>query len=208
LTAICIQAYPAQFKTALVVGAYGMSRFLNLHDKKTVTLFADGAGAAIVKASDSNGKGWLASDLRTKGEYFGHMGIYAGGSACPVTITEIANHDHQLKFVQKFPKELNPIMWTDMIRTVAERGGFDVKDIKRAFMTQININQIWETMDNLDIPRETATTIMDRYGYTGSAAIGMALDEAWRNGELEEGDIVVFMGSGGGLTFACNAFRF
>ena len=95
-----------------------------------------------------------------------------------------------------------------MIRTVAERGGFDVKDIKKAFMTQININQIWETMDNLGLPRETAPTIMSTYGYTGSAAIGMAMDITVRNGELNKGDIFVMMGSGGGLTFACNAFRY
>lgn len=196
-----------RYKHALVIGAYGMSRFLNLDDKKTVTLFADGASAAVLKATDDDQAYHLGSDIRTRGEFFDYMGIYEGGSACPVSVASVEAQSNKLLFAKKFPKELNPQMWTDMIRTVAERGGFEVADIKRAYMTQININQIWETMDNLQLPRETATTIMSNLGYTGSAAIGMALDSSVRKGELQPGDIFVMMGSGGGLTFACNAYR-
>jgi len=186
---------------ALVIGAYGMSRFLNVHDKKTATLFADGASAAILCPVDEGDRGWLASDLRTRGEFYDYMGIYTGAVAHPST------DQHYLQFVKKFPKELNPQMWTDMITQVAQRGGFALSDIHRAFMTQININQIHETMDNLGLAHQTATTIMATYGYTGSAAIGMAMDISWRKGELKKGDIIVNMGSGGGLTFACNAYR-
>ncbi len=191
----------ANYKYALVIGAYGMSRFLDVHDKKTATLFADGASAAVLAPTREVGRGWLASDMRTRGEFYGYMGIYTGAVAHPTT------ENHHLQFVKKFPKELNPQMWTDMISTVAERGGFSISDIHRAFMTQININQIHETLDNLGLPRDTATTVMSTYGYTGSAAIGMAMDVSWRRGELKQGDIIVNMGSGGGLTFACNAFR-
>lgn len=192
---------------ALVIGAYAMSRFLNLDDKKTATLFADGAAAAILTYSDNPHTGHLSSDIRTKGEYHDYMGIYCGAAAHPATKDDINQNKHKLQFVKKFPKELNPIMWTDMIQSVAKRGNFKVDNIKRAFMTQININQIWETMDNLGLPRETAPAIMSKLGYTGSAAIGMALDFSVRAGELNSGDIIVCMGSGGGLSFACNAFR-
>jgi 3-oxoacyl-[acyl-carrier-protein] synthase-3 len=201
-----IKANP-RYTHAVVVGAYGMSRYLNLDDKKTVTLFADGASAAVYQATQDEVSHHLSSDIRTRGEYNDYMGIYHGGSAQPVTKESIEQNLHKLVFAKKFPKELNPIMWTDMIKTVAERGGFKVSEIKRAYMTQININQIWETMDNLNLPRETATTIMEKYGYTGSAAIGMAMDISVRNKELKKGDVIVMMGSGGGLTFACNAFR-
>lgn len=206
-TAVNFLKADPKYTHALVIGAYGMSRFLNLDDKKTVTLFADGAAAAIIKATDDGESFHLASDSHTRGEYNDYMGIYHGGSAHPVTHESVDNHDHQLVFAKKFPKELNPQMWTQMIKTVAARGNFAVKDIKKAFMTQININQIYETMDNLKLPRETAPTIMSTYGYTGSAAIGMALDITVRKGELKRGDIFVLMGSGGGLTFACNAFK-
>lgn len=196
------------YQYALVIGAYGMSRFLNLDDKKTVTLFADGASAAVYQATSEGNSYHLASDIRTRGEFYDYMGIYEGGSACPVSVASVEQQSNKLLFAKKFPKELNPLMWTEMIRSVAEKGGFEVSEIKRAYMTQININQIWETMDNLGLPRETATTIMRTYGYTGSAAIGMAMDISIRQGDLKPGDIFVMMGSGGGLTFACNAFRY
>lgn len=196
-----------RYSKALVIGGYGMSRYLNLNDKKTVTLFADGAAAAVLTETEESKPFHLASDIRTKGEYFDYMGIYHGGNAHPTTKQSVENGDHKLVFAKKFPKELNPIMWTEMIQSVADQGGFEVSDIKKAFMTQININQIWETMDNLKLPRETAPAVMRKYGYTGSAAIGMALDITLRKGELKKGDIFVMMGSGGGLTFACNAFR-
>ncbi|MCH8494781.1 MAG: ketoacyl-ACP synthase III [Balneolales bacterium] len=195
------------YTNVMVIGAYGMSRFLNLHDKKTVTLFADGAAAAILTATTDENAGHIASSIKTRGEYHGYMGIYGGATAHPASCELVNENGHQLQFVKKFPKELNPQMWTEMITEVAQKGGFSVDEIQKAFMTQININQIWETMDNLKLPRETAPTIMSTYGYTGSAAIGMALDISNRSGALNRGDVLVFMGSGGGLTFACNAFR-
>jgi len=201
-----IKANP-DYNRVLVIGAYGMSRFLDLHDKKTVTLFADGAAAAVLEATTEPGQGHIASSIKTRGEYYDYMGIYGGATAHPASCELVAEHGHQLQFVKKFPKELNPLMWTEMITEVARKGDFPVDAIHRAFMTQININQIWETMDNLNLPRQTAPAIMSTYGYTGSAAIGMALDIAHRSGDLKSGDVLVFMGSGGGLTFACNAFR-
>lgn len=194
------------YKTVMVMGAYGMSRFLDLDDKKTVTLFADGAGAVILEATENKDQGFIASDLRTKPEYYKHMGIYGGGAADPAARSE--NQGNQcLRFVEKFPKEINPTLWTDMIRKLARDGNFVISEISGAYMTQININQIWETMDNLSLPRETAPTIMDRFGYTGSAAIPMVFDQAVRNGDVNEGDILVFVGSGGGLHFGACAYK-
>lgn len=197
-----------RYKKVMVMGAYGMSRFLNPDDKKTVTLFADGAGAVILDSIEEQGKGFLSSDMRTRGEYHGHMGIYTGAAADPITEQKVSDKMQCLRFVEKFPKELNPKIWSDMIRTVCKRAEAEVSDVKHVFITQININQIWETMEILGLPRETAPTIMDRYGYTGSAAIPMVFDETYRNNPPEPGDLAVFIGSGGGLHFGACAYRF
>lgn len=200
-----IQADP-RYKFVLVVGAYAMSKFLNLTDKKTVTLFADGAGCALLEATDEDA-GWLASRLATEGQYNEWMGIYAGGTRTPVTPEVVANGDHLLKFVKKFPKEINPTMWTKMVRESVEDAGYAIEDLSMIFFTQININSIRETLDNLGLGMEKTHTVMDRYGYTGSACIPMALAEADELGKLKRGDLVAFMGSGGGLAFACSVFR-
>jgi len=189
------------------VGAYAMSKYLNMQDKKTVTLFADGAGAVVLKSTNEKGHGFLTSSLYTEGQYSDWMGIYAGGTFQPVTKEVVEKGDHLLKFVKKFPKELNPITWERMIREACSSINILPGDIKHYFFTQININSIWQTLDALGIDRNRAHTIMDKYGYTGSACIPMAFDDARKKGKIKEGDLVCFIGSGGGLAFALAIYK-
>ncbi|KAA3615137.1 MAG: ketoacyl-ACP synthase III [Calditrichaeota bacterium] len=194
------------YNNVLVIGAYAMSKFLNKTDKKTVTLFADGAGAVLLQSTTEE-KGFLGSLLHTEGQYNGWMGIYGGGSAKPISPDVVDNKDHLLKFVKKFPKEINPETWSKMISDLSNRIGTSVSDINNIFFTQININSIRETMGKLDLPMNKTHMVMDRFAYTGSACIPMALSDANDNGKLKSNDLVFFMGSGGGLAFACAAFR-
>ncbi len=190
----------------LVIGAYAMSKHLNKADKKTVTLFADGASGVLLKA-DESGAGMLASKLRTKGQYHSWMGIYGGGTANVTTDKSIKSNDHQLKFVRKFPKELNAEIWSAMIMDMCESIDKSPKDIDHYFITQININSIKETLDILKIDMDKTTTIMHNYGYTGSACIPMAFHNAIENNKIKKGDLVLFIGSGGGLAFAGAIFK-
>lgn len=197
----------SQYKYVLVVGAYMMSKYLDLHDKKTVTLFADGAGAVVLKATE-DGSGMLQSQLRTRGEFNSWMGIYAGGSKTPLSQKVLDEKQEKLQFVKKIPTEINPIVWTEMITELCEKEGIKVDEVNHFFFTQININTIFETLDNLGVEREKAITIMHEYGYTGSACIPMAYSVADNvEKRIKEGDLIIFMGSGGGLAFACSLFR-
>lgn len=197
-----------QYNHVMVIGAYAMSKYLNKEDKKTVTLFADGAGVVILKAAEAGDQGFLASELLTQGQYYGYMGIYAGGTFQPVSKEVIEKKDHLLKFVQKFPKELNPEMWSKMATVLTRRIGSTPAQVDHFFLTQININSIHETMDRLEVPREKAHTIMHHYGYTGSACIPLAFHDAVSKGKVKRGELLVFIGSGGGLAFASAAFRY
>ena len=196
-----------QYNKVLVVGAYLMSKYLDIMDKKTANLFADGAGAVVLGAEEGNERGFLASQLRTQGQYHDWMGIYAGGTHQPISEEVVAQKGHLLKFVRRFPSELNPGVWTEMILELCQRIGVQPQEVDHFFFTQININSIWATLDGLELPREKAHTIMHHYGYTGSACIPMALDEALNLGKVKQGDLVFFIGSGGGLSFASAAFR-
>ncbi|WP_303312265.1 3-oxoacyl-ACP synthase III family protein [Hymenobacter sp. BT730] len=197
-----------RYNRVLVLGGYTMSKYLDLQDKKTVTLFADGAGAVLLTAATGTDRGFLTSRLHTEGQYASWMGIYAGASNQPITAEVVARNDHKLKFVHRFPKELNPDTWTRLAEEMATDIGVRPQDVDHYVMTQLNIHAIHETLDRLQVPRERAPIIMDRYGYTGSAAIPMALDDAVTNGRIQENDLIFLIGSGGGLTFAGAAFRF
>lgn len=191
----------------LVIGAYAMSKYLDKTDKKTVNLFADGAGAVILKAEENIDRGFLDSELHTEGQYHNWMGIYAGGTNKPLSHDVITRKDHLLKFVSKFPKEFNVERWSSTILNITSRLKIKPQDVDHYFFTQININTIFQTLDKLGVPHHKAHTIMDRYAYTGSACIPMAIDDAVKQGKLKKNDLIILMGSGGGLAFAGAAFR-
>lgn len=198
-----------QYEYVMVIGAYAMSKYLNKDDKKTVTLFADGAGAVILRGvNEKQKRGFLASELVSKGEFYDWMGIYAGATHTPTSEEVLKNKDHLLKFVKRFPKELNPEMWTKMAQDLCVRCAIQPADIDHFFMTQINVHAIWETLDRLNVPRNRAETVMHHYGYTGSAAIPIALNQAFEKGKLKRGDMLFFIGSGGGLAFASAAVKY
>lgn len=197
-------AADAKYKNILVVGAYGMSKYLNFDDFKIATLFADGASAAIVQPSKDD-TGIMAAELYTDGQYHDYMGVYAGGTHQPVTHQVIENKGHLLNFAKKIPIETNGTHWPRLTHKLMDRVQKQPSDVKHFFLTQININSIHEALDNLKVPRTLSHNIMDRFGYTGSAAVGMCVADAARAHKLKKGDLVMMLGSGGGLSMAALA---
>lgn len=197
----------AHYKNILVVGAYAMSPFINMDDYKIATLFADGAGAAILQATDDESLGFLTSTMYTDGQYHDYMGIYSGGSAQPMTLQVLEQKQHLLAFPKRIPPETNGIHWPRLTKKVLEPLGATPHDVSHFFITQFNVQSIYETMDRLEVSRDKAHLIMDRFGYTGSASIGMALGDAVDAHKLKKGDLVVMLGSGGGMSMVATAFR-
>ena len=191
---------------ALVVGAYGMSRFVDYSDHKTCTLFADGAAATVIGAGDE--PGFLAGKLVAAGEYYDALGIYTGGVAQPRTPSEVNEGVPRVQFVRKFPATFNSDQWPPLVREVAQKAGLAVDDVDFFLFTQLNVNTIKETMRLLAQPLEKTHWVMDKWGYTGSACIPMALDDALERGRgPQPGDNVLFVASGGGISMAAGLWR-
>src|SRR5215218_1840102 len=93
------------YRNVVVVGAYAISKYLDWHDKKTATIFADGAGAVVLQARDDQ-RGYLAGKLHADGSFHDHMGIYAGGTRLPIT-TDVIDEGvwTKVRFVKKYPAE-------------------------------------------------------------------------------------------------------
>ncbi len=198
----------SSYKKILVIGAYAMSKYLDWTDKKTATIFADGAGAVVLEAS-ADAPGFLASRLVADGSYHKHMGIYAGGTQMPVT-EEVLGEGiwTKVRFAQKYPPEVNIEGWPAIIHDVLEKCELQLDEVGLFLFTQVNLSTIKAVMSGLEIPMSRTHTIMQKWGYTGSACIPMALDDAVRARKLEHGQVVVMCASGGGLNMACAAFRF
>lgn len=199
------------YQNVLVIGCYAMSKFLDWTDKKTATLFADGAGAVILQAveTDETESGFLASKLFADGNYAEFMGIFAGGSKMPVTPEVLAeNKWNKLRFANKYPPEVNIEGWQKIVREVLAKADLQLDDVNLFLWTQVNISTIKIVMEAMEIPFERTHTIMRKWGYTGSACIPMVLSDAIATGKLKRGDVVVLCASGGGLNMAAMVFRY
>lgn len=195
-----------RYRRVLVIGAYAMSKFVDPMDKKTATIFADGAGAAVVELSDAPGV--LASELYADGTLAPGMGVFAGGTAEPITEAVLRDgYRNRLRFVSKYPKEVNEEGWPRIARSVLARAGRDPKDVALWLWTQVNRSTIEVVMDRLGEPMAKAHTVMHKWGYTGSACLPMALADAAEQGRLSPGDLVVLTGSGAGLAMGCVALE-
>jgi 3-oxoacyl-[acyl-carrier-protein] synthase-3 len=196
------------YGNVLVIGAYAMSKYVDWTDKKTCTIFADGAGALVLQASD-DGPGFLASKLVAEGSFHDHMGIYAGGTRIPIT-EEVLREGvwAKLRFAKKYPAEVNNEGWPAIVRDVLAKAGLSLDDVPLFLFTQVNLSTIKEVMSRLGLPMSRTHTVMGKWGYTGSACIPMVLDDAIREGKLKRGDHLVMCASGGGLNMACVAFRY
>ena len=197
----------AAYKNVLVIGVYAMSKFLDWKDKKTATLFADGAGAVVLQATEAS-TGFIASKLLADGTFAEFMGIYAGGTHRPIT-DQVLNEGkyNKLRILQKYPPEINIEGWQKIIHDVLTKATLTLDDVSLFLFTQVNLSSIKEVLRQLEIPTTRTHTVMQKWGYTGSACIPMVLDDAVREGKLNDGDIFVMCVSGGGLNMACAVFR-
>jgi 3-oxoacyl-[acyl-carrier-protein] synthase-3 len=197
------------YNKVLVIGAYAMSKFVDWKEKKTSTMFADGAGAVVLQSTDESNHGLLASKLFADGSFHDYMGIFAGGTNKPIT-NEILeeNRWNKLRFATKFPPEVNIEGWQKIIHEVLSKCDLTLDDVNMFLFTQVNLSTIKIVMEKLNLPMQRTHTIMQKWGYTGSACIPMVMDDAVREGKIRSGDVIVMCASGGGLNMACIAWKF
>jgi 3-oxoacyl-[acyl-carrier-protein] synthase-3 len=196
------------YKNILVIGCYAMSKFVDWKDKKTSTIFADGAGAMVLKAVE-NEEHFLASKLVADGSYHNFMGIFAGGTNQPITADVLAeNNFNRLRFAKKYPPEVNMDGWPKIVNDVLGKADLTKDDVDLFLWTQVNISTIKAVMLDMEIPADKTHTIMQKWGYTGSACIPMVFHDALEAGKIKRGDKIVLCASGGGLNMACLAMKY
>lgn len=197
-------ATDADYNHILVIGAYGMTRFVDWTDKRTCTLFGDGGGAVLLSAGDR--PGFLGGVMKSDGAFHDYMGVFIGGT---VEITGGDNtRPQKLEIRKRFPSDTNNLGWPPLVRRLMDKIERPVSAIDKIYFTQLNLRTIEYVMHDLGLPMEKTHTIMDKWAYTGSACMPMALDDAaTTNFGPQPGELVIFCGSGAGYTMAATAFE-
>jgi 3-oxoacyl-[acyl-carrier-protein] synthase-3 len=186
------------YNNILVVGSEVYSRILDWKDRNTCVLFGDGAGAVVVQAGDSS-PGMLSFALGNDGSRANS--IYAPGpcglNSGPYYIT--MNGPEVFKFA------VNVLCLAT--RQVVKAAGLDLSDIELIIPHQANTRILKSAAKALELPPEKVFINVDRYGNTSAASIPIALCEAVKQGRLKDGDYIVLVGFGGGLSWAAMALE-
>jgi 3-oxoacyl-[acyl-carrier-protein] synthase-3 len=199
-----IMATNPAIRTVLVVGVYLMQRLADPNDPM-VFFYGDGAGAAVLEPSEE--PGFLGAAFQADGAYAKHWGIYAGGTAEPASEAAVREGRTRVRMAERYPPEINHVGWPRLVRKLADSCGFSLADIDMTIFTQVRKPSIELVMKDLGIAPDRTHTVMEEWGYTGSACLPMALDDALGKGKVEAGDLLVMVGSGVGYNQAAVAFR-
>ncbi len=198
-----IAANPA-IQTVLVLGVYMMRKLADPEDPM-IFFYGDGAGAAVLEPGER--PGFVTAAAHADGSYHAHWGIYAGGTAEPASVQAVEAGRTKVKLIERYPPEVNHEGWPRLARRLAKQGGFELADVDLFIFTQVRKPSIELVMDELGVPIGRAHTVMEDWGYTGSACLAMAFDDALEKGKAKAGDLVMFVGSGVGYNQAGAVFR-
>ncbi|MFS8212115.1 beta-ketoacyl-ACP synthase III [Paenibacillus polymyxa] len=191
------------YNNALIIGADCLSRITDYTDRNTCVLFGDGAGAVVI-GEVPEGRGFQSFDLGAEGAGGSLLKLEAGGSRLPASADTLENKQHYIymngREVFKFAVR---VMGTATVE-VLEKAGLSKDDIDLFVPHQANIRIIQSAMQRLDLPEEKVVVNVHKYANTSAASIPLALVEAAEEGRMKEGDRVLMVGFGGGLTWGAS----
>ncbi|MEA1965652.1 MAG: beta-ketoacyl-ACP synthase III [Candidatus Aerophobetes bacterium] len=187
------------YNTILVVAAETLSRITDWKDRNTCVLFADGAGAAILRPSHGSSR-IISSYLEVDGSGADLVKVPAGGSRFPASIETVKNREHYMKMKgnELFKKAVK--MMAQTIEMSLNRGNLTVEDVNLFIPHQANIRIIQAVTKRVGLSMDKTCINLDRYGNLSAASIAVALDERVREGKIKRGDKILFTTFGGGIT--------
>ena len=183
-----------QLKRVLVIGAEKMSAVLDWEDRTTCVLFGDGAGAVILEAQESEEEtGILSTHLYADGNMrdilYTSGGVSTTGNSGYIVMQGREVFKHAVKLM------------ADAVNAALEENNLSADQIDWLVPHQANSRIIESTAKKLSMPMERVVVTVEKHGNTSAASIPLAFDQAFREGKIKKGDLVLFEALGGGLTW-------
>jgi len=180
-------------RSALVIGAEVFSSILDWNDRGTCVLFGDGAGAVVLRASDS--PGILAAELHADGSQMSILAAAGNVAYGQVTGDPFLRMDGQAVFKQAVT------VLDRSARSVTAEAGLTLADVDWLIPHQANLRILTFLARKLDVPVEKVVITVDQHANTSAASVPLALDTARRDGRIQPGQLILMQGVGGGFTW-------
>lgn len=191
------------YRTALVIGAETLSRIIDWTDRSTCVLFADGAGAVILQASEE--AGILSSHIHADGEYNELLQVPAGISRdCEKFKSGTAYLEMQGNEV--FKVAVNTL--GGIVDEILAANHLQKTDVDWLVPHQANIRIIAATAKKLNLSMDKVVLTVDQHGNTSAASVPLALDVAVRDGRIQRGDTLLLEAFGGGFTWGASLIKY
>ena len=190
----------------LVIGSEVMSAITDWTDRNTCVLFGDGAGAAVVSASEGT-HGILSTHLRSDGALWELIAVPGGGSRLPPSEKVIAEKLNCIKMKGNETFKVAVRTLEEIARETLAANNVSIADLDLYVPHQANVRILKAVADRLSLPLEKVMLNLDQYGNTSAASIPIALDEAVRQGRIRDGSLVMLGAFGAGLTWASALIR-
>lgn len=205
----------------LVIGAENLSSRTNWRDRNTCVLFGDGAGACVVGASFSSERGIVGSRLYSDGSLWELLSMngapsmnpflgLAPGEDAEFSFSELGNQRQSdgayISMVGRDVFKHAVLAMENAVLSVLEQENLAVDQIKLVIPHQANIRILNNLTERLGLEEKIYINV-SKYGNTSAASVPIALDEANREGRLQENDLLLFCVFGGGFTWGAMAMR-
>jgi 3-oxoacyl-[acyl-carrier-protein] synthase III len=190
-----------RYRNVMVIGAETLSRITDYKDRASCILFGDGAGALVLQRSSDVRRGVIYSALHADGHGW-EMLCCKPGSRHPVNELLLAAGDQYMKLKGREVYKFAVQRFEELIEDAMRKCELTAEQVKLIVPHQVNKRIIDSAMQKLGIGPEKAYLNIERYGNTSAASIPIALDEAWREGKLSPGDVMIMVAFGAGLTWA------
>jgi 3-oxoacyl-[acyl-carrier-protein] synthase-3 len=191
------------YRHILVVGAECLSRITDYTDRNTSILFGDGAGA-VVLGQVPEGRGFKSFKLGADGAGGELLRICGGGSRLPSSEQTVTDRRHYIEMNGRDVFKFAVRIMGSAAEEALSMAGLGKADIDLLVPHQANIRIIQSALERLDLTEDKVMINLDRYGNVSAASIPLALAEAAEEGRIKEGDCVVLVGFGGGLTWGAS----
>lgn len=188
------------YKKVLVIGAETMTRFCDWTDRNTCVLFGDGAGAVVLGETKS-GCGIIGTNLGADGSGGDLLKLPAGGTRIPATEESVRDRLHFIHMSGNEVFKFAVRVMGDSAANSLQQAGITPQGADLLIPHQANIRIIRAAAKRLNLPLEKVVINLDKYGNTSAASIPLALQEALESGRIKEGDTIVLVGFGAGLTW-------
>lgn len=207
LTMIESMIRTGQIKYALVIGAEVLTKYVDYTDRGTCVIFGDGAGAAVL-GPVPEGKGILATKIKSDGRYEEQLYAPGGGTKLGTTYETIDNGLHYFKMKGNELFKVAVRSMADISAEMLEKAGYTVDDVDLVIPHQANQRITDAVASRLGVPEEKVYSNIAEHGNTSSASIPIAIDECIESGRIKEGSLVLLTAFGGGVTWGGTVIRF